>query len=109
MSSHVRDSALPVDQETQKELEPTAPRRSGRVVRQPERYGLLSAEGEAYTAIIDETVDDPTSFKEAMGSSDANLWHGAMDAEITHRTLSLFPLLWPGCLQSTPVNLLPFH
>ena len=34
------------------------------------------------TAVIDETVDDPTSYRQAMGSSDANLWQKAMDAEI---------------------------
>ena len=81
-NSQERDSTLTVAQETQKELEPAAHNRSGRVIRQPERYGLMSVEGEAFTAVIDETVDDPTSYTQAMGSSDANLWQKAMDAEI---------------------------
>ena len=34
-NSQERDSTLTVAQETQKKLEPTAPRRSGRVIRQP--------------------------------------------------------------------------
>ena len=42
----------------------------------------MSVEGEAFMAIIDETVDDPTSYRQAMGSSDANLWQKAIDAEI---------------------------
>ena len=79
LNSQERDSSLPVDQETRTELEPTAPRRSGRIVRQPER---LSVDGEAFTAVIDETVDDPTYYRQAMGSSDVNLWKNAMDAEI---------------------------
>ena len=42
----------------------------------------MSVEGKAFTVVIDETVDDPTSYRQAMGSSDANLWQKAMDAEI---------------------------
>ena len=72
----------PIIREPQTEAEPTMPRRSGRVVREPERYGMYNAFGHTYTAVIDEFDDDPTSYSKAMASSEANLWQKAMDAEI---------------------------
>ena len=64
------------------EAEPTEPRRSGRVVRQPDRYGMFDADGHVYTVVINGPDDDPASYSQAMASSDANLWQNAMDAEI---------------------------
>ena len=58
------------------------PRRSGRVVREPERYGMYNAFGRTYTTVIDEFDDDPASYSKAMASSVVNLWQKDMDAEI---------------------------
>ena len=64
------------------EAELTMPRRTGRVVREPERYSMYNAFGHTYTAVIDEFDDDPASYSKAMASSESNLWQKAMDAEI---------------------------
>ena len=69
----------PIIRELQTEAEPTMPRRSGRVVREPERYGMYNAFGHTYTAVINEFDDDPTSYSKAM---EVNLWQKAMDVEI---------------------------
>ena len=75
-SSNPQEEAVPrpIVQETQTEAEPSEPRRSGRVVRQPERYGLYNVEGQTYTVIDNGNEDDPASYLKAMASSDANLW-----------------------------------
>ena len=72
----------PIIREPQIAAEPTMPRRIGRVVREPERYGMYNTFGYTYTAVIDEFDDDPASYSKAMTSSEANLWQKAMDAEI---------------------------
>ncbi|KAH9671727.1 hypothetical protein KPL70_017462 [Citrus sinensis] len=55
------------------------PRRSGRVTRLPARYMLL---GETYTAILDEHVQDPTSYNEALIDRDVEFWKKAMNQEM---------------------------
>ena len=55
------------------------PRRSGRVVRQPIRYGH---EGEAMLLVSDTNPDDPSTFKDAMDDSDKELWLEAMNQEM---------------------------
>ncbi|EXB77770.1 hypothetical protein L484_000113 [Morus notabilis] len=65
--------------EPQQELTPIEPRHSGRVVRQPDRY---MSYGDALTAVSDLDVDEPVSYSQAMASSEANLWHEAMNTEI---------------------------
>ena len=47
--------------ESKTKAEPTMPRRIGRVVREPERYGMYNTFGHTYKAIIDEFNDDPAS------------------------------------------------
>jgi len=69
----------PTTDEPQQELTPVEPRRSGRVVRQPDRY---MSYGDALYAVSDLDIDEPVSYLQAMESSEANLWHEAMDAEI---------------------------
>ena len=80
--SHEDAIPQPIAEETPSEAEPSMPRRSGRVVQQPDRFGMLDVDGEAYTVVVDSNDDDPVSYSGAMASSDANLWQGAMDAEI---------------------------
>ena len=58
------------------------PRHSGRVVREPERYGMYNVFGHTYTVIIDEFDDDPASYSKVMASSEANIWQKTMDAKI---------------------------
>ena len=58
------------------------PRRSGKIVREPERYDMYNAFGYTYTAVIDEFDNDPAFYSKAMASSEANLWQKAMNAEI---------------------------
>ena len=43
---------------------------------------MLHVEGEVFTAVLDDNLEDPLNYNEAMASSDANLWHSAMNAEI---------------------------
>ncbi|EXC14994.1 hypothetical protein L484_008148 [Morus notabilis] len=69
----------PITDEPQKELTPMEPRRSGRVVRQLDRY---MSYGDALTAVLDLDVDESILYSQAMASSEANLWHEAMNAEI---------------------------
>ena len=59
--------------------EPTGPRRSGRVVRQPDRY---MSYGDAMVAVSDKNDDEPISHSQAVASPEANLWQDAMNAEI---------------------------
>ena len=49
------------------------PRHSGRVMREPKRYGMYNAFGHTYTVVIDEFDDNPASYSKAMASSEANL------------------------------------
>ncbi|KAK9195396.1 hypothetical protein WN943_003517 [Citrus x changshan-huyou] len=55
------------------------PRRSGRVTMLPARYMLL---GETYTAILDEHVEDPTSYNEALIDRDVEFWKKTMNQEM---------------------------
>ncbi|KAA0062199.1 gag/pol protein [Cucumis melo var. makuwa] len=55
------------------------PRRSGRIVRQPDRYLGLS---EAQTIIPDDGIEDPFTFKQAMNDVDCDQWIKAMDLEM---------------------------
>ena len=55
------------------------PRRSGRVVRPPTRYGH---EGEAELLVSDTNQDDPLTYKHAMEDSDKEKWQEAMNQEM---------------------------
>ncbi|KAA0051787.1 gag/pol protein [Cucumis melo var. makuwa] len=55
------------------------PRRSGRVVRWPDRYLGLS---EAQIIIPDDGIEDPLTYKQAMNDVDCNQWIKVMDLEI---------------------------
>ena len=55
------------------------PRRSGRVVRQPDRYLGLS---EAQIVIPDDGIEDPLTYKQAMNDVDCDQWIKAMDLEM---------------------------
>ncbi|XP_074562593.1 uncharacterized protein LOC141819132, partial [Curcuma longa] len=57
----------------------TVPRRSGRVVRQPDRYMFL---GESSDFIPGEHEPDPLTYDEALQDKDADSWHKAMKSEI---------------------------
>ena len=59
--------------------QPTIPRRSGRVSRNPIRYGL---DGETNMVVGDTSDDDPLSFKQAMASPEKELWLEAMKQEM---------------------------
>ncbi|KAA0043112.1 gag/pol protein [Cucumis melo var. makuwa] len=56
-----------------------APRRSGRVVRQPDRYLGLS---EAQIIIPDDGLEDPLTYKQPMNDVDYDQWIKAMDLEM---------------------------
>ena len=56
-----------------------APRRSGRVVRQPTRYGH---EGEVELLVSDTNQDDPMTYADAMDDSDKEKWLEAMNQEM---------------------------
>ncbi|KAA0051985.1 zinc finger BED domain-containing protein RICESLEEPER 2-like [Cucumis melo var. makuwa] len=55
------------------------PRRSEKVVRQPDRYLGLS---EAQIIIPDDGIDDPLTYKQAMNDVDSDQWIKAMDLEM---------------------------
>ncbi|TYK07892.1 gag/pol protein [Cucumis melo var. makuwa] len=55
------------------------PRRTGRIVSQPNRYLSLI---ETQVVIPDDGVEDPLSYKQAMNDVDKNQWVKAMDLEI---------------------------
>ncbi|KAA0033218.1 gag/pol protein [Cucumis melo var. makuwa] len=55
------------------------PRRSERVVRQPDRYLGLS---EAQIVIPDNGIEDPLTYKQAMNDVDCDQWVKAMDLEM---------------------------
>ena len=56
-----------------------SPRRSGRVVHQPERYMFL---GESLDRIPEELDSEPGNYSEALQDKDANLWKRAMESEM---------------------------
>ena len=60
-------------------MTPEAPRRSERTRQPPIRYGFMVTEG-GEAEIVDS--DDPTTFAEAMGSSDSEKWLKAMNEEM---------------------------
>ena len=55
------------------------PRRSGRIVRQPDRFMFL---GEAYEAVPEEHESDPSTYEEAMADTDSDQWKLAMKTEM---------------------------
>ncbi|TYJ98755.1 gag/pol protein [Cucumis melo var. makuwa] len=80
-STRVVDEVGPssrVDETTTKQLL-RMPRRSGRVVSQPNRYLGLT---ETQVVIPDDGVEDPLSYKQAMNDVDKDQWVKAMDLEI---------------------------
>ena len=55
------------------------PRRSGRVITQPDRYwGLV----ETQVIILDVGVEDPLTYKQAMNDEDSDQWIKAMNLEM---------------------------
>ena len=65
----------PIIREPQTEAEPTMPRRSGRVVRQPDQYMFL---GESYERIPDELDAELVTYNEAFQDKDIELWKKAI-------------------------------
>ena len=55
------------------------PRRSGRIIRELDRFMFL---GEAFEAISDNIESDPTSYKEVMEDNDSGHWVKAMKTEM---------------------------
>ena len=55
------------------EVEPTMPHRSGRVMREPDRYDIYDVFGDTYIIVIDEFDDDHVSYSKTIASSEANL------------------------------------
>ena len=55
------------------------PRRSGRIVKQPERFMFL---GEAFEAVSENSESDPTSYEEAIADSDSSHWVKVMKIEM---------------------------
>ena len=46
---------------------------------------MFDSEALTYSAVITDSDDDPVSHSRVMASSDANLWHNAIDTEIHSR------------------------
>ena len=67
-TSHREIVSQPIIREPQTKAEPMMPRRSGRVVRELESYGMYNTFGHTYTAVIDEFDDDPASYSKAIVS-----------------------------------------
>ena len=59
--------------------QPLVPRRSGRVVIQPDRYMFL---GESSDLVLDEQESDPWTYNEALQDKDAESWQKAMMSEM---------------------------
>ena len=55
------------------------PRRSGRIVRPPNKFKLL---GESYEAIPEEHKQDPCNYDKAINDIDSGRWQKAMKAEM---------------------------
>ncbi len=69
----------PIVEEPHQEPMPILPRRSGRIVRQPDRF---MSGGEAMVASASQADDEPISYSDAMAGPEANLWLDAMNTEI---------------------------
>ncbi|TYJ96374.1 gag/pol protein [Cucumis melo var. makuwa] len=78
LSTKVVDKTRNIGQ-THPSQELEEPRRSRRVVRQPDRYLGLS---EAQIIIPDDGIEDPLSYKQAMNDVDCDQWIKAMDLEM---------------------------
>ena len=55
------------------------PRRSGRILREPNRFMFL---GKAFEAVFENLESDPASYEEAMADSDSSHWVKAMKTEM---------------------------
>ena len=55
------------------------PRRSGRIIREPDRFMFL---GKAFEAVFENLESDPTSYEEAMVDSDSCYWVKAIKTEM---------------------------
>ena len=55
------------------------PRRSGRIVRPPNKFSFL---GESYEAVPEELEQDPCKYDEAINDIDLGCWQEAMKAEM---------------------------
>ena len=55
------------------------PRRSGRIIREPDRFMFL---GEAFEAVSENSEFDPTSYEEALADSDSCHWVKAIKTEM---------------------------
>ena len=58
---------------------PVVPSRSGRVVKQPDRFMYL---GKSFKAILKEHEINPIDYDEAISDVDAHLWQNAMEVEL---------------------------
>ena len=58
------------------------PRKSSRVSRPPERYGLLHDMQELHVHEESIHVDDPTTYEEALYDKDSSRWLNAMKTEM---------------------------
>ena len=57
----------------------SVPRRSGRIIREPDRFMFL---GEAFEAVSENSKSDPTSYEKAMADTDFSHWVKAMKTEM---------------------------
>ena len=83
-SDHIRPRTVTVTGERNKETtdpiqDVIAPRRSGRVPKQPIRY---TGAGEVNVVVTDTSDDDPLSYKHAMDDPDKDKWLTAMEQEM---------------------------
>ncbi|MCQ7016867.1 DDE-type integrase/transposase/recombinase, partial [Clostridioides difficile] len=70
------DTATRVESDTPLQV---VPRRSGRVVRQPERFMFL---GESSDLVLGEQEQDPWTYEEALQDKDVRSWQKAMKSEL---------------------------
>ncbi|KAL8114038.1 hypothetical protein AgCh_021072 [Apium graveolens] len=82
-TGNTHEAVVQVEQ-PQQNLQPVTntapvPRRSGRVVQQPDRFMFL---GESSDLVSGEHDDDPRTYEEAVQDKDADLWQKAMESEI---------------------------
>ena len=70
-----------MEQENAMALPSSAPvsRRSGRIIRDPDRFMFL---GKAFEAVSKNLESDPTNYEEAMAKSDSSHWVKAMKIEM---------------------------
>ena len=71
----------PIIRKSQTEVKPTMPRRSRRVMREPDRYYIYDIFRDTYIMVIEKFDDDHVSDSKAIANSEANLWQKAMDAK----------------------------